>query len=144
MVERGASSNLTVMRLLRAALILKIVLTICWCVSLYLPVDELVKLGMPKPNPEVFIRLLGAAFFALLLGYILGLRELQKGHLPLNTVLVGIISNGLACLTLIHFGFKGSWSEWGEISRYYMGASLLLTGLITALLVIGLIVIRRS
>ncbi len=126
------------MGLLRATLVLKILLTICWSGALLLlSGTQFEKLGMPAPAPILFTRLLGAAFLALLLGYVLGLRELSLGKLPFNTMLVGILSNGLAFALLVYFGLAGAWSEWGAVARYCLWGSALLTGLITVLLSIS-------
>jgi hypothetical protein len=123
------------MHLLKATLLLKIVLTVCWSASLlFFSGTRFEKLGMPEPKPILFTRLLGAAFLALLVGYALGLRDLYRGKLPVNTMLVGIVSNGLACVLLLYFGFQGAWSEWGEVARYSMWCSAIFTGLITVLL----------
>ena len=124
------------MRLLKATLILKILLTIAWSASLlFLSETQFERLGMPEPI--LFTRLLGAAFLALLVGYLLGLRELRLGKTPFNTMLVGIISNGLACVILLCYGLQGEWSEWGEVARYSLWASTIFTGLITGLLIIS-------
>ena len=123
------------MRLLRFTLILKILLTIGWSGSLLLlSGSQFESLGMPAPKPMLFTRLLGAAFLALLVGYVLGLRELMKGTVPTNTMLVGIVSNGLASLLLFYFGLQGTWNDWGAVARYSMWSSALLTGLIAGLL----------
>lgn len=128
------------MSLLEATLIIKILLTILWSASLLiLSGTQFEKLGMPEPKPMLFPRLLGAAFLALLVGYLLGLRDLHLGKIPWNTMLVGIISNGLACMLLIYFGLKGTWTEWGKVPRYGLWASALLTGLIAALLAISVL-----
>lgn len=132
------------MYLLKATLILKIVLTIGWSASLlFLTSTHFEKLGVPEPQPVLFTRLLGAAFLALLLGYVLGLRDLWRGKMPVNTILVGIVSNGLACVFLVYFGFQGTWSEWGSLARCCMWGSAIFTGLITVLLVISILMIRR-
>lgn len=132
------------MYLLKATLILKILLTIGWSASLlFLSGTQFEKLGVPEPKPVLFTRLLGAAFLALLLGYALGLRELYRGEMPVNTMLVGIVSNGLACVILVYFGFQGMWSEWGSLARYCMWCSAMFTGLITGLLGISFLMIRR-
>jgi hypothetical protein len=124
------------MRLLKATLILKILLTIAWAASLlFLSETQFERLGMPEPT--LFTRLLGAAFLALLVGYLLGLRELRLGKTPFNTMLVGIVSNGLACVILVCYGLQGEWSEWGEVARYSLWASTIFTGLITGLLIIS-------
>lgn len=128
------------MYLLKATLILKILLTICWSASLlFLSGTQFEKLGMPEPKPILFTRLLGAAFLALLVGYALGLRDLHRGKMPVNTMLVGIVSNGLACVLIVYFGFQGTWSEWGEVARYCMWCSAIFTGLITGLLGISVL-----
>jgi hypothetical protein len=124
-----------IMYILRATLILKIFLTICWSAALlFLSGTQFEYLGMPQPAPILFTRLLGAAFLALLVGYALGLRDLQRGKMPINTMLVGIVSNGLACVLLVYFGLKGTWSEWGALAQYSMWGSAIFTGTITALL----------
>jgi len=126
------------MYLLKATLILKILLTIGWSASLlFLSGTQFEKLGVPEPHPLLFTRLLGAAFLALLLGYALGLRDLYRGEIPVNTMLVGIVSNGLACVILVYFGFQGTWSTWGNVAGYCMWGSALFTGLITVFLVIS-------
>ncbi len=128
------------MYLLKATLVLKILLTVCWSGSLLLLSGaQLENLGVPEPKPLLFTRLLGAAFLALLVGYALGLRDLQRGEAPVNTVLVGIVSNGVACALLVYFGLRGAWGEWGGVARYCMWASTILTGLITALLGVSLL-----
>lgn len=128
------------MSLLKATLILKILLTIAWSASLLLlSKTQFEKLGVPEPKPVLFTRLLGAAFLALLLGYALGLRDLYRGEMPVTTVLVGIVSNGLACVILVYFGFQGMWSKWGKVARYCMWCSAIFTGLITGLLGISLL-----
>jgi hypothetical protein len=131
------------MRLLQIALILKILLTVCWFVPLLcFSQARLKKLGMPAPEPLVFVRLLGAAFLALLVGYLLGLVDLRQGEKPLNTVLVGITSNGLACVVLLYYGLRGEWKEWGKIARACMWASVVFTALVTVLLVVSLLIIN--
>ena len=63
--------------------------------------------------------------------------------MPINTILVGIVSNGLACLILVHYGFQGAWREWGEVAWYCMWCSAALTGLITVLLGISILTVGR-
>ena len=128
------------MYLLKATLILKILLTVGWSASLlFLSGAQFESLGVPEPKPLLFTRLLGAAFLALLVGYALGLRDLKRGGAPVNTVLVGVVSNGLACVLLVYFGLRGAWGEWGDVARYCMWASTILTGLITVLLGVSLL-----
>ncbi|HEX5703384.1 MAG TPA: hypothetical protein VFX97_09325 [Pyrinomonadaceae bacterium] len=132
------------MYLLKATLILKIALTIGWSASLlFLSGTQFEKLGVPEPKPLLFTRLLGAAFLALLLGYALGLRDVYRGVMPVNTMLVGILSNGLACMILVYSGFQGTWSTWGNFAGYCMWGSAILTGLITGLLGISFLMNRR-
>jgi hypothetical protein len=128
------------MYLLKATLILKILLTICWSTALlFLSRSQFENLGVPEPKPILFTRLLGAAFLALLVGYALGLRDLRRGKMPVNTILVGIVSNGLACALLLYFGSQGMWSAWGEVARFCMWLSAIFTGLIAVLLVISIL-----
>jgi len=125
--------------LLKATLTLKILLTVCWSASLlFLSRARFQNLGVPEPKPLLFTRLLGAAFLALLVGYALGLRDLYRGEAPVNIVIVGIVSNGLASALLVYFGLRGAWSDWGDAARYCMWASTIFTGLITGLLGVSL------
>ena len=128
------------MRGLDVVLQAKIALTlVAWCVPLLLfPASLFERLGFPTPSPAVFLRLLGMAYLALVLGYALGLRQLRGGSYPAATVWVGVLSNGGACALLTLHALLGAWSEWGAFARLFMGGSLVGTGAITAgLLVFG-------
>lgn len=88
------------------------------------------RLGFPEPYPEIFVRLLGAAYLSLLLGYVLGLQMLHQGGYPAQTVWVGIVSNGGACIVLgVH---HRTWREWRLPAQILMWVSLAATFLITA------------
>lgn len=54
-------------------------------------------------------------------------------------MLVGIVSNGLACVMLVYFGFQGTWSTWSNVAAYCMWGSAIFTGLITVLFVISIL-----
>lgn len=134
------------MRITTFALGLKIFLTLFWFFPLlFFRIDFLESLGMPSPVlPVEFVRLLGAAFLALMVGYILGLTDLiRKKVFPFNTIIVGIVSNGLSCLILLYFGFTKNFDGWRGIGFFAMWGSAFLTGLITALLILGLIAERN-
>ena len=88
-------------------------------------------LGFPMPQPPILVKLLGAAFTALLIGYGLGWSDARAGIYPATTVWVGIASNGLACLILGIGALRHDWKEWGWPARGVMWTSLILTGLIT-------------
>jgi hypothetical protein len=79
----------------------------------------------------VFVRLLGAAYAALVVGYVSGLRALRRGDDVRNTVWVGITSNGSASLILFLSGVSGAWKGWGTLARMYMWSSAILTASIT-------------
>ncbi len=117
------------MKGLKIVLKTKIILTlILWTISLLLICKDLLSFfGFPVPDPFVFFRLLGAAYTALLVGYILGLRNLQSKSSAHMVISVGIVSNGLAFLILAFFGLKGSWSTWGGCAQVYMWASTIAT-----------------
>ena len=125
------------MRGLAFVLRAKITITIvAWAFPLLLlPASVLVGLGFPLPTPEVFLRLLGMAYLALVLGYFLGLRQTQSGVYPMATVWVGILSNGGACVVLMIYAALGAWADWGPLAQLFMWGSLLSTGAITAGLV---------
>ncbi len=122
---------------LRRVLLAKIAITIlAWALPLLaLPVSVLVGLGFPTPEPAVFLRLLGIAYSALVVGYVLGLNKAGKNEFPLETVWVGIVSNGGATLVLAVAAFLGVWSDWGLIARIYMWSSLAAVLALTAGLV---------
>ena len=115
------------MRGLRGLLIRKIAITgIFWCLPLLaFPTSWLVALGIPAPEPLLFARLLGAAYLALLVGYYMGMKGLEKGESPAQVINMGIASNGLACILLAYFGATGSWSPWGVGAQIFMWVSAL-------------------
>jgi hypothetical protein len=121
---------------LKIVLAVKVVFTaLCWSLPLLLfPEYAASGLGIPAPQPVLFLHLLGAAFLALLTGYLLGLLDLHHGRDVSHTVWVGIISNGSAFLILLIFA--GEWSGWGTKASTYMAGSMVMTLLIT----LGLIV----
>lgn len=97
---------------------------IFWCFPLLIfPASWFVALGIPSPEPLIIARLLGVAYFALLIGYFGGLNSIEKGEVPINTLDMGIASNGLAALLLVYFGVLGAWAEWGMGARVFMWLS---------------------
>jgi hypothetical protein len=119
---------------LQAVLWLKIGVTAAfWALPLlFAPVRLFRRLGFPAPVPMVFVRLLGAAFAALLVGYVDGVLALRAGRHPAGTVWMGLLSNAAACVLIVLYGFMGAYAGWGRRARVYMGASALATGLVTA------------
>ena len=124
---------------LSVVLAFKLALTVCvWSVPLLLfPTRWLEKLGFTVPEPQLFMRLLGMAYAALAVGYAFGLHASCKGFYPMETVWIGIISNGGACLVLCFFAARGAWSQWGLIARLVLWGSLFATGAITAALIVA-------
>ena len=112
----------------------KIALTVAvWCVPMLLfPAAWLQSLGFPVPEPQLFLRLLGMAYTALVVGYAFGLRATIQGTYPTGVVWVGIVSNGGAFLLLAGAAVLGAWAAWGTIAQAIMWGSLLGTGAITA------------
>jgi hypothetical protein len=103
---------------------------------LCLPKTQLEGLGIkPEINHLVFLRLLASAFFALLVGYGLGLRDLLNGTFPLNTIIVGAVSNGLASLIVFYFCGTGKLDNWDHFAQRAMWASAWTTGAITVSLI---------
>jgi hypothetical protein len=115
----------------------KILCTILfWCLPLLVfPPAWFSRVGLPIPEPMVLIRLLGAAYLSLTVGYVLGLRELQHGRPATQTVRIGIFSNGLACAILIYYGLTGTWSTWSIQGQFIMWSSVILTLFITVSLI---------
>lgn len=138
---------LTKMTALSIVLLIKILFTlIFWCIPLlFFPASLFVSIGIPEPQPVLFIRLLGAAYVALALGYIFGFKALRQNQNMQsndvqNVVWVGIVSNGLASIILCVFGASGIWSEWSNLAQFYMWGSAITTGLITlGLFITGLV-----
>ena len=129
--------------ILQRVLIIKIAVTLAfWCIPLLLaPRAVFSWIGVPFPEPEVFTRLLGAAYGSLVVSYFHGLLEARAGGPAVVAVRVGIVSNGAASLILAWFGLAGSWSSWEWPAQAYMWLSLLATSGITAGLLFAL---RRS
>ncbi len=113
------------MRALKALLIRKIAITgLFWCVPLLaFPSAWFVALGIPSPEPLIFVRLLGAAYLALLVGYYMGVRGMGQGESPAQVIHMGIASNGLACLLLVVFGTTSAWSSWDTGAQIFMWLS---------------------
>ena len=129
------------MTALSIVLLVKILFTVIfWCIPLlFFPASLFVRIGIPEPQPIIFIRLLGAAYIALTLCYILGFNALNQGQNIQDVVWVGIISNGLASIILFIAGNIGTWTEWSNIAQFYMWGSAIFTALITfGLLITGL------
>ncbi len=110
------------MRGLKGLLIRKIVITgIFWCIPLLaFPTSWLVALGIPAPEPLLFVRLLGAAYLALLVGYYMGMKGLEKGESPKQVIYMGIASNGLACLLLVYILVPQALGRLGVWGRRYL------------------------
>lgn len=127
------------MQPLKLVLIAKILLTFAlWSLPLLLfPAAWLVAIGFPNPGDSIsFVRLLGAAYLSLGVGYVLGYRDLGQKKDIGNVVTVGIVSNGLACIILLMFGILGRWHDWGILARAFMWGSAIATGIITVSLVL--------
>lgn len=122
------------MQILKLVLEIKIFVTlVVWSLPLIIfRPSWLILIGFPDPGTLIiFIRLLGAAYFSLTIGYILGYLDLAKGESIENTVTVGIVSNFLACIILMIYGVLGKWTNWGKYARIFMWGSIVATGAIT-------------
>ena len=124
------------MKSLRNILIFKIVVTIVvWCIPLIMfPESFFVRFGIPISGTLLFFRLLGVAYLALVIGYILGLIEIHRDKKPFQAIWLGISSNGLACAVLLYYGLTGEWSTWQIPSQFLLWASAFVTGGLTILL----------
>lgn len=91
---------------------------------LVFPALWFVRLGMPEPEPELFLKLLGDSFLALVVGYASGLRRLHRGDDVRNIVWVSITSNGSSFLILLMCGIAGAWRGWGIVAQPCMWASI--------------------
>jgi hypothetical protein len=125
---------------LDAVLWVKIVATaVLWAAPLlFFPARAFTSLGFPRPEPMIFVRLLGVAFLSLLVGYAQGLWALGHGGSAADTVVVGKVSNGFSCLLIVGYGAAGAYRTWGPLARAYLWLSAAVTGLVT----LGLFVAR--
>lgn len=116
---------------LTLVLIFKIAATvIVWCVPLILfPAAWLEAAGLPWPDNDQFIRMLGWAYLALCVGYGFGLIESLQGRVAPGPIWMGIVSNGGACLYLLFYGLTGTWADFIQFVGWSSAAA---TALITA------------
>jgi hypothetical protein len=111
---------------------------ISWSLPLlFCPSSWFVRMGSPEPKTMLFLRLFGAASLGLVVAYTSGIRRLSRGDNVRNIVWVGITSNGLSSLILLHSGIAGVWKGWDKPARIYMWGSALATGAITLGLVVA-------
>lgn len=122
------------MRGLIHVLTFKIIFTVLGsCVPLLLLSESSLQwLGFPVPQPILFLRLLGMAYAALIVGYALGLKDAKRGIYPANAVWVGIVSNAGAALILSFAAISGTWAHWGALAQALMWSSLVCLTAITA------------
>jgi hypothetical protein len=119
--------------ILAAVFVIKILFTlVIWCIPLlFFPGKLLASIGIPEPINIVFLRLLGMAYAALMLGYVFGLIATMRGDYPIEAIWVGIVSNGGAFLLLLIYGFSQTWRSWGFFAQAVMWISIPVTGGIT-------------
>jgi hypothetical protein len=128
--------------LLKFVLLVKIAITlILWALPFLLPdpwLDLLTRqlLGIPPLEPKVFIHLLGAAFLALVVGYISACYRIEHKKDVGHILWVGIVSNALASFILFLYGFIGAYQDWLTAGQIIMWGSAIATGLITLGLII--------
>jgi hypothetical protein len=130
---------------LRQVLAVKIVATLAvWALpALLLPAQWFPTFGIPEPPLEqlVFIRLLGAAYVALVVAYALAWRSPARHP---GAILVGIVSNGLAARVITSAGASGAFATWPMLGSIYIwGSALLTAGLAVALAQTGQPLLRR-
>jgi hypothetical protein len=113
---------------LERVFVVKIAVTAAaWAGPLLLtPARWLEAAGLPHEARPV-ARLLGWAYLALGVGYVLGLRELRAGGRATSAVAVGIVSNGGAAALLTWFGLTGAWAGWHPLVRIATWASAAVT-----------------
>src|SRR5690242_10111097 len=89
---------------LDAVLIFKMLLTVGWAGALLLAKWSFKLIGIRNQGGTVFPVLLGGAYSALFVGYALGYYNRKRSLNIRSVVVVGIVSNGLACLILLAHG----------------------------------------
>lgn len=129
----------------RRVLAIKILLTtLLWAgPALLFPVPWFPLVGIPEPPLAhlVFVRLLGAAYLALVTGYALAWRTPTRHP---GSILVGIVSNGLAALAILSVGSAGGFASWTALGAVYIwGSAVLAASLAVALAVTGRPLLRK-
>ena len=103
-----------------------------------------VDLAVEQQPPEetiVFVRLLGAAYVALLVGYAIAWQQPAR-HAAM--ILVGATSNGLASVVILAAGVHGAFATWGLLgSLYIWGSALAAAAIAASLIVTGQPLLRR-
>ena len=117
---------------MKLILLIKIfITTILWAAPLLFGTPALFALlGIPFPEPVIFLRLLGMAYFTLIFVYYNGykLLKLRKNKAASEIAIsAGIVSNGLAFIVLFIAGTSGKWNGWGILGQIYMWLSTVLT-----------------
>jgi hypothetical protein len=111
--------------------------------ALLLPREWFPTFGIPEPPEEtvVFVRLLGAAYVALLVGYALAWQSPAR-HAAM--IVVGAISNGLASMVILAAGVHGAFTTWGILGSVYIwGSALAAAAIAVSLMVTGQPLLRR-
>jgi len=111
--------------------------------ALFLPAPWFPLVGIPQPPIAqlVFVRLLGAAYVALCVGYAIAWRNPARHP---GAILVGIVSNGLAALAILSVGSAGGFDSWSPLGAAYIwGSCLAAAGVAIALLVTGRPLLRK-
>ncbi len=121
---------------LKSVLQVKIIATAVFLCAplLCLPAATFVRWGVPAPEPMLFVRLLGAAYLALLFAYYGGLQSIRVYQYPRQVVLMGLVSNGLGAAILLFYGASGAWREWGMAAQVYAWGLVLGALLMTVVL----------
>ncbi len=117
---------------MKLILIIKIIVTtILWAIPLLFGTPELFAfIGIPFPEPSIFLRLLGMAYFTLIFVYYNGYKLLKQRRTAAASeiaISAGIVSNGLAFIVLFFAGTSGTWNNWGTLGEIYMWVSTVLT-----------------
>jgi hypothetical protein len=130
---------------LRQVLAAEILTTLAaWALpALLMPPPWMAALGIAEPSVEqlVFVRLWGAAMFALITDQALAWQA--PGRHP-GAVLVGIVANGLGALVIVSLGASGAFASWSTAGTTYIWmCATTMAGLAAALTVTGQPLLRR-
>ena len=104
-----------------------------WSIPLLiLPPHIFVDLGvLTSADDSMFLRLLGWAYLALCVNYAFGLQESLKENVVAGPIIVGLVSNGGACLWLLYFGASGAWTKYAFFVQFVGWSSVAATFFIT-------------
>lgn len=114
--------------MLKTVLQIKIAITLfAWAIPFCLLPHNWFSFFGPVPHPILFVRLLGVAYFALVVAYGWGVLKLTRNESITGILLMGFVSNAGASLVIIIYHITTGWSGWTIWGQAYIWFSLVAT-----------------